>query len=107
MQRLVRCGGDEETTVNSFYDNGSFRQVTGNDVLQALRAACIAIGVERLGFSASEIGTHLICSGAAMSMYLDEVPVYTIMMIGRCQATHFYDTYGSRSNNSVKTSPQE
>jgi hypothetical protein len=29
-----------------------------------------------------DFGTHSIDSGAAMAMYLDEIPIYTIMMIG-------------------------
>ena len=41
-----------------------------------------AIGEEKFGFKSSEIRTHSIRSGAAMAMFLDEMTVYTIMMIG-------------------------
>jgi hypothetical protein len=42
-----------------------------------------AVGSARLGFEPSKMGTHSLCSGAVMEMYLAGVPVYTIMLIGR------------------------
>ena len=56
---------------------------------KALRAAATSIGKDRLGFAPADIGTHSIRSGAAMSMYLAEVPVYTIMLIGRWSSDAF------------------
>ena len=47
------------------------------------------IGEEILGIKAEEVGTHSIRSGAAMSMYLGECPVYTITMIGRWSSDAF------------------
>ena len=47
------------------------------------------IGSQKLGFNPSELGTHSIRSGAAMAMYLDDVPVYTIMLIGRWSSDAF------------------
>ena len=55
----------------------------------ALRAAAMVIGEEKLGFKSSEIGTHSIRSGAAMAMYLYNVSVYTIMLIGRWSSDAF------------------
>ena len=55
----------------------------------ALRAAASVIGESALGFKVSEIGTHSIRSGSAMAMYLDDVPVYTIMLIGRWSSDAF------------------
>ena len=40
-------------------------------------------GEDVLGFAPANIGTHSICSGAAMHMYLAQVPTFSIMMIGR------------------------
>ena len=48
-----------------------------------------AYGESKLGFKAEEVGTHSIRSGAAMSMYLGEAPVFTIMMIGRWSSDAF------------------
>jgi len=58
-------------------------------LLNKLRAAADAVGKEELGFEASELGLHSIRSGAAMSMYLTGVPVYTIMLIGRWSSDAF------------------
>jgi hypothetical protein len=52
-------------------------------MIEALRAAVIAIGKDVSGIKATEVGIYSIRSGAAMIMYLGECPVYTIMMIGR------------------------
>ena len=52
-------------------------------MLVCLRTAVKMVGEDRLGFKASEVGTHSIRSGAAMAMYLDNEPVFTIMLIGR------------------------
>mmetsp|Transcript_44917 Transcript_44917/g.137163 ORF Transcript_44917/g.137163 Transcript_44917/m.137163 type:complete len:126 (-) Transcript_44917:320-697(-) len=46
------------------------------------KAAVTEIGEDVLGFSAKGIGTHSNRSAAAMAMYLANVPVYTIMLVG-------------------------
>ncbi len=48
------------------------------------------IGSARLGFKQSKIGTHSLCSWAAMEMYLAGVPMYTIMLIGRWSSKAFF-----------------
>ena len=63
--------------------------VSSTDMMQAIRAAATAVGKSRLGFSPNKCGTHSIRSGAAMAMYLNEVPVYTIMLIGRWSSDSF------------------
>ena len=63
--------------------------ITPKEITAALRAAVISIGEDILGIKAKEVGTHLIRSGAAMSMYLGKYPVYTIMMIGRWSSDAF------------------
>jgi hypothetical protein len=58
--------------------------ITFKSILQHLRSACSLYGSACLGFEPHEVGTHdLLRSGAAMEMYLREIPVYTIMLIGR------------------------
>ena len=75
--------------VNTFYDKNWTLHVSGPDALHPLRAAAHSIGEASLGFKISEIGTHSIQSSAAMAMYLDEIPVYTIMLIGRRSSDAF------------------
>ena len=79
----------EDTFVNSFADNDKVHFITSQDALRALKAAATAIGESVLGFPVSDLGTHSLRSGAAMAMYLDEVPVYTIMLIGRWSSDAF------------------
>lgn len=82
-------GTDENSFVNLFYDNGKVHEVSAKDVKLALRSAATIMGEAALGFKPEEIGTHSLRSGAAMSMYLDEVPVYTIMLMGRWSSDAF------------------
>ena len=55
----------------------------------ALQGALACVGEEKLGIKQKDIGTHLIRSTAAMTMYLGECPVYVIMMIRRWSSDAF------------------
>ena len=79
----------EDTYINTFRSNRKLYEVSGDDMKNAIRAAASVLGESTLGFKISEIGTHSIRSGAAMAMYLDDVPVYTIMLIGRWSSDAF------------------
>lgn len=80
---------DQDYFVNSFWDNGKLHFISNKDALRALKAAAVTIGEAKLGFAPADLGTHSLRSGAAMAMYLDEVPVYTIMLIGRWSSDAF------------------
>jgi hypothetical protein len=69
--------------------DGSTGLVTSKLVLTRIRDRVTAIGRDVLGFSAHEVGLHSIRSAAAMAMYLANVPVYTIMLIGRWSSDAF------------------
>jgi hypothetical protein len=58
-------------------------------LVQHLRAACATIRSACLSFEPHKIGTQSLCSGAAMEMYLGEIPVYTNMLIGRWSSDAF------------------
>lgn len=75
--------------MSSFYDNFKAFYVSSSDAMGALRSAAKALGSQKLGFDPSELGTHSIRSGSPMAMYLDDVPVYTIMLIGRWSSDAF------------------
>lgn len=79
----------DESPVNTFYHRGKLTYVDAADVKCKLRAAATVLGPDRLGYSADDIGTHSLRSGAAMAMYLNDVPVYTIMLVGRWSSDAF------------------
>jgi hypothetical protein len=58
-------------------------------MVNALEAAMEAVDRDVVNIQAGEIGTHSIHSGASMAMYLGEVPVYTIMVLGRWSSDAF------------------
>ena len=82
-------GATEDTPVPAVWRLEKMDYITSKEMTTALRAAVISIGEDVLGIKAEEVGTHSIRSGAAMSMYLGECPVYTIMMIGRWSSDAF------------------
>jgi hypothetical protein len=82
-------GTTDDTPVSAVWRNGRIEHITSSAMTVALDAAVGAVGYERLGIKKGEIGTHSIRSGAAMAMYLGEVPVYTIMMLGRWSSDAF------------------
>jgi hypothetical protein len=82
-------GATPDTKVCSVWRHGRIEHITRNTIIQHLRAACAAIGSKTLGFEPHEIGTHSLCSRAAMEVYLGEVPVYTIMLMGRWLSNAF------------------
>ena len=82
-------GASWETPVSAVWRNDRIEHITSGEVVNSIRAAVKAYGESKLGFKAEEVGTHSIRSGAAMSMYLGEAPVFTIMMIGRWSSDAF------------------
>ena len=73
------------TPINAFWNKHTTKTefVTSHMILQSLKWAVDELGPDHLGFSSDEIGCHSIRSGAAMAMYLNQVPTYTIMLQGR------------------------
>jgi hypothetical protein len=82
-------GTDIHTSVNTYMHKGKLKEGTSKMILNHLRAMVHHIGKDNLGFKASEMGTHSIRSGAAMAMYLADVPVFTIMLIGHWSSDAF------------------
>jgi hypothetical protein len=76
-------GATDDTPVSAVWRNNRIEHVKSKDVIDAINRAAEAIGWDRLGVKKGEFGTHSLRSGAAMAMYLDEIPIYSIMMIGR------------------------
>ena len=82
-------GASWDTPVSAIWRYDRIEHLTSKEVVDALRAAVVAIGEDALGIKRNEIGTHSLRSGAAMAMYLGECPVYVIMMIGRWSSDAF------------------
>jgi hypothetical protein len=78
---LSYLGTDIHTSVNIYMHKGKLKDGTSKMILNHLRVKN-HVGEDNLGFKVSEMGTHSIRSGAAMAMYLTDVPVFTIMLIG-------------------------
>ena len=90
MKRIRKYPGSTgDTPVLAVWKNHKIEHVTSAEMVAALRDAVRAIGEDKLGFKAEQIGTHYQRSGAAMAMYLGECPVHTIMMIGRWSSDAF------------------
>jgi hypothetical protein len=82
-------GSSDDTPVSAVWSNGRFEHIMSKMLIVALEAAVEAVGRDIINIQAGEIGTHSIRSSAAMAMYLGEVPVYTIMMLGRWSSDAF------------------
>ena len=84
-------GSSLATTVDTFYNSttAALTRFTASGLLKLFRATATAMGESTLGFPASDIGTHSNRSAAAMAMYLNGIPVYTIMLVGRWSSNAF------------------
>jgi hypothetical protein len=81
-----------DTPVSAIWRYNNIKNLTSKILIDALSKAIVAVGEDSLGFKARKIGTHLICSGAAMQMFLSKCPTYTIMLIG-CWSSNAFLQY--------------
>ena len=70
-------------------DRGVVRRITSNEISDLIKSSVRAIGKDVLGFGPEDAGTHSNRSAAAMAMYLANVPVFSIMLIGRWSSDAF------------------
>lgn len=90
VQRILSYpGASEESPIYTYLFEGKLREFTQDDVLKAFRENAAAIGNEKLGFKPSEIGTYSNQSAAVMAMFMDDTPVYMIMLVGRWSSDAF------------------
>jgi len=80
-----------DTPINAYMEPGStkIQYLRADTILQKLRLAVSIIGKDELGFGPEEVGLHSLRSGAAMAMYLQGIPVYVIMLLGRWSSDAF------------------
>ena len=69
--------------VNTILYGKTFVQIRSIEILKFIRHTVDVLGVDTLGFTSSEVGTHSIISSTAMQLYLQKASVYTIILIGR------------------------
>ena len=75
-------GTTRDSPACTIYTRGKLSLLASSTVLSKMRDAAAALGREKLGYDPEDIGAHSIRSGAAMAMYLENVPVFSIMLIG-------------------------
>jgi hypothetical protein len=92
----VRCvaslpGATNETFIynDKVLPNRSFLALSDASMLLALHVAVTVIGADELGYSAADVGTHSIRSGAAMGLALSGHATWRIMLAGRWKSQAF------------------
>jgi hypothetical protein len=91
-QRLLTMGFPLSTQVYTTTTDrkGAIVKLTSTYVKTALRIACTLLGGKaEFGFDASEIGSKSIRSGAAMALFIADVSVPKIMILGRWNSDAF------------------
>ena len=89
VRRLQSLGADKDTHIYVYKDtNGTLMNLNSKTALIHLRNFITTVD-ENWGLKAKEVGLHSIRSSAAMAMYLNQIPVYTIMLLGRWSSDAF------------------
>jgi hypothetical protein len=79
----------DSTPINVLWKNNKFYMISAKDNINFLRKTVSSMDDKNLGFKASDIGTHSIRSGGAMTMKLLKEEDSTIMLIGRWKSIAF------------------
>jgi hypothetical protein len=90
VRPLEAMDASESDFINKFKgDDGRTRDFDSATALRMLRGFISSVDFKGLGLDPKRIGIHSLCSSAAMAMYLNGVPVYTIMLLGRWSSDAF------------------
>jgi hypothetical protein len=68
--------------------DGTIMEMTGNLAVEHLRDFIKTVPTD-FGLPAKDVGLHSLRSSAAMAMYLNKIPVYTLMLLGRWSSDAF------------------
>ena len=83
VQRILSYPG---TSINSsictYMIHRNLLEFTQDYLISSFRSNAASIGKEKLGFKPEDIGTHSNRCAVAMAMFMDDTPVYMIMLIG-------------------------
>ena len=83
------CKASNSTPINAIWLDNKFYKISAKDNIDFLRKTVLHMKDRNLGFQASEIGTHSIRSGGAMTLKLLKEEDSTIMLIGRWKSIAF------------------
>ena len=101
-------GANNKSPVSLVKHKSKIINVTGEMIADLCRDGIVTIGETKLRVCRWEIRTRSICAGADMAMYLARVlRVFSIMLIGRCQAQPSSNTSGNKYRSFHNTSPQK
>ena len=90
VQRILSYKkGNKNSPINLVMINSKLHEITGTEVFHRIREIVSSFGKDNLGFSASEVGTHSIRSSTAMQLFLNKIPTYQIMLLGRWSSDAF------------------
>jgi hypothetical protein len=92
VRRLLAIPGTtDDTPINTYLPTASSTpsHIKADKILQRLRMGVSILGKDVLGYGPEEVGLHSLRSGAAMAMYLQGIPVYVIMLLGRWSSDAF------------------
>ena len=64
-------------------------KIGAREILMDIWRSVDAIGVNEIGFTSADVGTHSVRVSLAMIMYLSREPIYTIMLISRWNSGAF------------------
>ena len=82
-------GYSEKWELYTYFDGKTFTKIPSKEILLDLRSSVDCIGIDILGFTSKDIGTHSVRASLAMMMYLSKEPIYTIMLMGRWSSDAF------------------
>ena len=93
VDRILRTvpSANADTPINAVYLSGTLhQQISSTTVRNFMRSTCTAKGGKQVfGFDALDIGTKSIRSGAAMGLFLMNIPTQKIKMMGRWSSDAF------------------
>ena len=90
VQRILSYPGTSiDSSICTYMADGKLFEFTQDDLLASFRQNADSIGKDNLGFKPEDIGTHSNRSAAAMAMFMDDTPVYMIMLMGRWSSDAF------------------
>ena len=89
-QRILHYKGTSlNTPINTFSDDTSTRLIHSNEVFAHIKNIVRVFGKSNLGFDETEVGTHSIRSSAVMQLFLNKIPTFQIMLLGRWSSDAF------------------
>jgi hypothetical protein len=89
MYRRVPCT-NRDSALNTVFLATRVSFITSDSLRRFMRSTCSLMGGQpTFGFSATDIGTKSLRSGAAMSLFLTDHSVHKIMILGRWSSDAF------------------